>query len=160
MYDLPSEDEDEDEDGLIRPPRGQTGDEEEGSDRDDEDEDEDEDDSGDESEASSSSSGSSRASPAPVTKKDKRQAENVNGEPTIEFPDDLDDELPEDRARARGSKAVWNDPSDSAVRVDVEANRLLKKLGRGKGDPNISGTELEKRLREQCVERASDRLTS
>ena len=145
MYDLPSEDEDED--ALIRPPSRAVGDDEEASDEAEEDEEEDSSDD-DESIASSSSSGSSRA---PVAKKDKRQVEIGNGEPTIEFPDDLDDELPEERAQARGSKAVWNDPSDSAVRVDVEANRLLKKLGRGKGDPNIDGTELEKRLRGQCV---------
>ena len=144
MYDLPSEDEDED--ALIRPPSRAVGDDEEASDEDEEGEEEES--SDDESIASSSSSGSSRA---PVAKKDKRQVENGNGEPTIEFPDDLDDELPEERAQARGSKAIWNDPSDSAVRVDVEANRLLKKLGRGKGDPNINGTELEKRLRGQCV---------
>jgi len=151
VYDLPSEDEDED--GLIRPPHGDV-EEAEGSDGE---EDEDEDESDDESVASSSTSSSSRgphaqATSTSSTKKEKRQAENGNGEPTIEFPDDLDDVLPEERAQARGSKAVWSDPSDSAVRIDIEANRLLKKLGRGKGDPNINGTELEKRLREQCVQ--------
>jgi U3 small nucleolar RNA-associated protein 18 len=49
-------------------------------------------------------------------------------------------------------KAVWQDPSDELLSVDMEGDRRLKKLARGKGKKGVvNGQELQLKLKEQYV---------
>jgi len=81
-----------------------------------------------------------------VVRKKKKGEEN--DEPVVEFPADLDDTV-HNGGKRRKTASVWKDESDAAIRVDIGASRLLRKLGRGKDEAHLSGTELEKKLREQ-----------
>lgn len=166
--DLPSEEEDDEEleadDAAQDDVDGEEEDDEGKEDEDEDEEDEDsEGDSDNESVASSSSSTSSSsatslhaepAQPQPSSSKSTRRSkktDDVNpdtNEPQLEFPADLQTALPQ---RKKKSKGIWTDPSDELITVNVDANRRTKKLGRGKGDPQISGVEFEKRLRAQYV---------
>ena len=167
---MPSEDEEEggdhEEIDFEVDLEGEDAEEGEESDEGDEESDEEESDASEESDAESTASSSSSASGASIAfaddsaaaaghsgeqKKRKRKGVDEDAEPELEFPSDMEDELPSGtKAKGKGkASGVWSDPSDELVRVDLEANRLLKKLGRGKGDPNVNGAELEKRLREQ-----------
>ena len=149
--DLPSDDESEGESSrgvVFEDGDGEIDYEQTSEEEDEESEDEDSEDSEEDSDASSDSgSGHSITFDdhhASSTKTSKKRKSGEDAEPIIDLPEDLQDELP---SRRKGG--VWTDPADQAIRVDLEANRMLKKLGRGKGDPKISGVELEKRLREQ-----------
>jgi hypothetical protein len=78
-------------------------------------------------------------------------AEDKRSRPTITLPPDIYDG-PETKTsgRKKGKAAVWSDPADAVLRVDLEEEKRLKKLARGKeGSTKVSGVELEKRLREQ-----------
>lgn len=63
--------------------------------------------------------------------------------------DDHDNTLDHD---AKGKKrAIWHDPADDLVSVDLERDNRLKKLARGKKGSLVNGEELMKRLRKQYV---------
>ena len=74
---------------------------------------------------------------------------------------DLGSEDEDPQARMNGHRqskkgkeraALWTDPADDLIMVDLDENRRLRKLGRGKSKGNggmISGKVLEQRLREQ-----------
>lgn len=140
-----------------------------------EDEDEDEDGSSSEasdteSEASSGSDASSSSAPSitafdtgtdpslafmaediPFGSEGEEVAEDKRSRPTITLPPDIYDG-PEavTTGRKKGKNAVWSDPADAVLRVDLEEEKRLKKLARGKeGSTKVSGVELEKRLRVQ-----------
>jgi hypothetical protein len=134
----------------------------------DEDEEGDEDDEGDESNASSSSAPSISAfdldptadptsfepldAPFGQTAEgtDTEATANTRDQPTITLPPDLYDGPISGTAGKKGKPPLWVDQADQAVRVDLEEERRLRKLARGKqGATKVSGVELEKRLREQ-----------
>ncbi|RXK39981.1 hypothetical protein M231_02776 [Tremella mesenterica] len=46
-------------------------------------------------------------------------------------------------------KKLWRDPADDAILVDLDSDKRLRKLGRGKGGGKVNGVELERRLRQQ-----------
>lgn len=133
-----SEDEDEDE--------GETDEELEGhsddgdgseSDEDDEDEDEDEDDEVPEFDGTGLSS----------------YLETGPNAPQIDVPAGVID-LPvkEEQVDVKGKKrAIWHDPSDDVISVDLESDNRLKKLARGTKGTTVNGEELMKRLRKQYV---------
>jgi hypothetical protein len=83
-----------------------------------------------------------------VSKKKKKQP-GEDDEPIVTLPDDLDDTIHGEGKRKGRTSSVWKDESDAAIRVDIGASRLLRKLGRGKDEAHLSGIELEKKLREQ-----------
>jgi hypothetical protein len=58
-----------------------------------------------------------------------------------------------DDGKGKGKMPLWVDEADENVQVDMESDKRMRKLARGKqGDQtNIPGKELEKRLREQYV---------
>lgn len=175
--DLPSEEEDGDEQGELE--RSDEDDDEQSVDDDEEDEVEEDDDGDsaeddeseelDEESIASNSTSMSSQSAASITfddtpagpsssrqptitsinkSKSKKEDQVESDEPRVEFPADLQTEIP---SRKKKSKGIWTDPSDELITVNVDASRRTKKLGRGKGDPTISGVEFEKRLRAQYV---------
>ncbi len=82
--------------------------------------------------------------------------EEDSDRPSISLPDDLIDlrsAFPSLRTRKGKEKAsLWRDPADELVNVDLNGERRMRKLARGKGgDTKVGGKELEKRLREQYV---------
>ncbi|OCF44724.1 hypothetical protein I317_01413 [Kwoniella heveanensis CBS 569] len=85
---------------------------------------------------------------------DARQEKGKN-RPTITLPEDLiDDSLsPRDNKKGKERQAVWHDPADDLVGVDLSENRRLRKLDRGKKrrleGELVGGKELQERLREQ-----------
>lgn len=78
-------------------------------------------------------------------------AEDRRSRPTITLPPDIYDGPETTGGKGKKNKtAVWSDPADTVLRVDLEDEKRLKKLARGKeGSTKVSGVELEKRLREQ-----------
>ena len=81
----------------------------------------------------------------------------------VTFPDDLRSPSPaasssRSRSISPGSRkgkereALWTDPADEVVSVDLLKDKRMRKLARGKnGDADgvVTGVELSKRLREQ-----------
>jgi hypothetical protein len=56
----------------------------------------------------------------------------------------------EPRAKGKSRACVWSDPADGAINVNLENDKRLRKLARGKGKgAEVTGSELEERLREQ-----------
>ena len=84
-----------------------------------------------------------------ASKKSKKKQPGEEDEPIVTLPDDLDDTIHGEGKRKGKNASVWKDESDAAIRVDIGASRLLRKLGRGKDEAHLSGVELEKKLREQ-----------
>ncbi|WVW83473.1 hypothetical protein I302_105494 [Kwoniella bestiolae CBS 10118] len=99
-----------------------------------------------ENEFRAASPSSSRSSSPEVQQKEK------NG-PTISLPDDVYDIQLEEAKAKQKKQALWNDPSDDLISVDLSENRRLRKLDRGKKrkieGEQVDGRELQERLREQ-----------
>ncbi|WVF72494.1 hypothetical protein IAT40_007310 [Kwoniella sp. CBS 6097] len=86
---------------------------------------------------------------------DPREEKGKN-RPTITLPEDLVDLEKYHREKDKKGKereAVWTDPADDLVGVDLSENRRLRKLDRGKKrkleGELVGGKELQGRLREQ-----------
>lgn len=70
-------------------------------------------------------------------------------EPTLEYAAE-EQELEAGEATAPGS--LWSDPADAAVSVSMQSNKRLRKLARGRAaEDQVSGNDLHRKLREQCV---------
>ena len=81
--------------------------------------------------------------------------------PQIEVPAGVIDLPPSDEVDHKGKKrAIWHDPSDDLVSVDLENDNRLKKLARGKKGTIVNGEELMKRLRKQYVHYHNQRRCS
>lgn len=65
-----------------------------------------------------------------------------------DLPQNEDEEERKSGDKGKG-KAVWHDPSDDLISVDLEKDNRLKKLARGKKGSTVNGLELMKRLRKQ-----------
>ncbi|WVQ70415.1 uncharacterized protein L199_008642 [Kwoniella botswanensis] len=100
---------------------------------------------------------SSSRSPSPAEDDQEHDRQGKN-EPTITLPDDIYDiQEEEEKLRSKKQKAIWNDPSDELVSVDISENRRLRKLDRGKKrkidggaeSEKVNGRELQDKLREQ-----------
>lgn len=136
-----------DEDDEERPEQDEQQEEEDS----DEDEDDDESDSGSESDASSGPEyNGADAQEGGMS----NYIETGPNAPRIDVPAgvyDLEDQ--EEQERKSGDKgkgkAVWHDPADDLVSVDLEKDNRLKKLARGKKGSTVNGLELMKRLRKQ-----------
>jgi hypothetical protein len=130
-----SDDEDEDED-----------DHDEDEDEDDEDDDED-----DEEEESGSDSDSDSAPEFDAASEGEGQYEETGANaPRITIPDGVVDYDDEKDVKGKG-KAVWHDSADERINVDMEQDKRLKKLARGKKGSLVDGAELQKRLKQQYV---------
>lgn len=74
--------------------------------------------------------------------------------PRISIPDgvvDIKDDDGDEDIKGTTS-AVWHDPSDERITVDMEGDKRLKKLARGKGKKAVvNGQELQRKLKEQYV---------
>ncbi len=74
--------------------------------------------------------------------------------PSISLPDDLINLRSPSPSRpsrkAKEKEPLWRDPADELVNIDLNGERRMRKLARGKGgDGKVGGKELEKRLRQQ-----------
>ena len=79
-----------------------------------------------------------------------------NDQPIITLPDDLI-ELRSvsptlSTRKGKEKEPLWYDTADELVNIDLNGERRMRKLARGKsGDSRVGGKEYEKRLREQYV---------
>lgn len=62
---------------------------------------------------------------------------------------DIDEQDEEAENRKQQKRAVWSDPSDELIGLDLNEIKRLRKLARGKKSSKVGGFELERRLREQ-----------
>ncbi|WVQ77938.1 hypothetical protein IAT38_000018 [Cryptococcus sp. DSM 104549] len=92
---------------------------------------------------------------APTADPSSLEEDTGPNRPTITLPDDIIDlaEVERQRRKEKAKKALWHDPADDLVGVDMSENRRLRKIDRGKRKAvegeMIGGVELQSRLREQ-----------
>ena len=95
--------------------------------------------------------GSSQASDEPVSELEDDE------QPIIILPEDLIEPRsisPGTQSSRKGKEkeSLWFDPADELVNIDLNGERRMRKLARGKnGNSKVGGKEFEKRLREQYV---------
>jgi len=85
--------------------------------------------------------------PAGRRKKRKPAEAEEEEDEEEEEEDDDDDELPEEVK----AKPAWEDPDDAKLEVDVTTRNRLRKFRFNQKETMISGTEYERRLRDQFV---------
>lgn len=123
---------------------------------------EEEHDEGDEESESDSDSDSDSAPEFDAAEEDDEEEDDGQGgyeesgpnAPRISIPDGVvdikDDDGDEELKGTR--RAVWHDPSDERITVNMEGDKRLKKLARGKGKKSVvNGQELQRKLKEQYV---------
>lgn len=162
--DLGSDDGSEDEDGQADEDDGSIHGSDEGEDHDLESDDDDDESSGEDDEdedeqgehSGSASESESDSGPEYDGTDLTTYIETGPNAPQIEVPAGVvdlppsTDEGTDHKANANGKKrAIWHDPSDDLISVDLESDNRLKKLARGKKGTTVNGEELMKRLRKQ-----------